>query len=120
MDMIPFLKKKPIPKTIKKLNLQEVLDLFILLIPYLGFVKEIKKQYQKQDGGTSLYIVISTLLDTLNKDDLYKITGMLFDCDIEAAAKISIKDVIAVIPKTISENNLLEVYVILKNFGLLE
>lgn len=113
-----FQKKKQ--SSVKVLNLDELLEIFILLIPYIGFIKELKNQYRKQDNGTSLYIIISTLLDTIKKDDLYKIISILLDCDIEKAKIVTMKEFIKILPKVFSENNLIEAYILLKNLGLIE
>ena len=116
-EIITNLKNKKRNKE-KELSFDDLLKLLVILAPYSRLYKDIKKQYEQQGSSSGFFIVSRTLLENMDKDDLYSIIVLLFNT--KNPDMIKVTDIIRRLPDIIRKNNLIEAYIILRNLGMTE
>ncbi len=99
------------------LTLDEFLEVLFLFLPYLSLIRRVKKEYKEQQDGNLLFFMIQTLISEMDRKDLNKIFTILLKQD---ASKMALSDFIKKIPDIISQNNLVELYLISKQLKIIE
>lgn len=116
-EMLSKLKQTKLNKE-KELSFDDLLKLLVILAPYSLLYKDIKKQYELQGSSAGFFIVSKTLLENMDKDDLYSIIILLFNT--KKPDEMKVPDIIRRLPDIIRKNNLIEAYIILRNLGITE
>lgn len=99
------------------MDLTESVEFIFLIIPYIKLIKRAKADYKgDMDTGTFSFVV-STLVQELDKETLYKACSIIYHCDVEELKKVETVKVIRLLPKLIKINNLIETMMIMKSLG---
>jgi hypothetical protein len=108
-------KPKKLPEKI--LTLKEMVELGILLIPYLRALKDTKKMLRESNNADGFYILIDYVLKKLPKEEISRISRILFDRN---ADEITVPEMVRRLPGIIEQNDLLDGFIILKQMGLFD
>jgi len=110
--------KKTLP--LKPMSLEEAVNFIFILFPYIKLIKRSKEEYKTENNINHFSFIVSTLVDELDKETLYKAISLLLHQPIDVIKTIESKDIYLALPKLIRANNLIELYYIFKNLGAFE
>lgn len=106
--------------TVEKLNFSELIDLIFLILPYIKLIKRIRAEYQSDNQAEVFRFTIQTLLEGMDKGDLYKIISIAGRIPEEKAKEMSLSEFILLTPKIIRANNLIDLYLLMKRLGAID
>lgn len=116
--------KIPTPKVEKQsaelLNFSEVIDIVFLVLPYIKFIKRARAEYRSKSEADLFRFMIHTLLDGMDKKDIYKAFSIALRKSEDEIQKMEMKELVLLAPKLIRDNGLLEVYLLMKKLGALD
>ena len=109
-----------VEKTAEVLNFSEVIDVIFLVLPYLKFIKRVRAEYQAKTEAEVFRFVIQTLLESMEKKDIYKAFSIALRKPEKDIENLTMAELVILVPKLIRENGLFEIYLLMKKLGALD
>lgn len=110
----------PVVETKYILTLDEFFELLFLALPYIKLVKRLKAEYNASKDEHLFRFIISGLLAEMERPTLLKIFAIITHKPVEEVEKMTVSQMVALVPKMIMDNNLLELYHYGKQLGVID